>query len=125
MMALSHSKIYYFGIAVSQGAIVMRAFRVLFTVLAVTFVVCSVMKPEPVEARCRWFKGTHNGTDFFYSDGAAGTAEWKVKSMITQWTAAKGIKRYKIRMSKTRCGDWFVKYALPHKHCVAKGRVCY
>ncbi len=103
----------------------MRAIRVGFLLLAGSISVGSVMMPEPAEAKCRWFKYTHNGTDFFYSDGAAGTAEWKVKSAITQWTAAKGIKRYKIRMSKTKCGDWFIKYALPHKHCIAKGRVCY
>lgn len=103
----------------------MRAFRVAYLLFACAFFVVLVMMPEPAEARCRWFKATHNGTDFFYSDGAAGTAEFKVKSMIGSWTAAKGIKRYKIRMSKTKCGDWFIKYALPHKHCISKGRVCY
>lgn len=102
-----------------------RAFRVRFLFLAGLIALVPVMTPDPAEARCRWFKQTHNGTDFFYSDGAAGTAEWKVKSAITQWTAAKGIKRFKIRMSKTKCGPWFIKYALPHKHCIAKGRVCY
>jgi len=103
----------------------MRAVRVVFLILTIAFVVGSVMTPEPAEARCRWFKATHNGTDFFYADGAAGTAEWKAKSMITQWTAAKGIKRYRIRLSTTKCGDWFMKYGLPHKHCIAKARVCY
>ncbi len=103
----------------------MRGFRVAFLILAVAFVIGSVMTPVPAEARCRWFKATHNGTDFFYADGAAGTAEWKVKDMIERWTAAKGIKRYRIRKSKTRCGDWFMKYGLPHKHCIAKARACY
>jgi len=80
---------------------------------------------KPAEAGCRWFKATHNGTDFFYSDGAAGTAEFKVKSMIDSWTAQRGIRRKKIYMAKTKCGDWFIKYALPHKHCIAKAKVCY
>jgi hypothetical protein len=84
-----------------------------------------MMTPEPAEARCRWFKATHNGTDFFYSDGAAGTAEWKLMDSISQWKTARRLKRVKVQKSKTTCGDWFIKYALPHKHCIAKARVCY
>ena len=103
----------------------MRTLRFVFLFLAVGFTVAATMTSQPAEARCRWFKATHNGTDFFYSDGAAGTAEFKVKSMIESWTAARGIKRKKIRLAKTKCGDWFVKYMLPHKHCIAKARVCY
>ena len=84
-----------------------------------------MMTPAPAEAKCRWFKATHNGTDLFYADGAAGTAEFKLMSSIDLWKSARRIKRVRIRKSKTRCGDWFIKYALPHKHCVAKARVCF
>ncbi|MDA7947038.1 MAG: hypothetical protein MPJ78_06135 [Hyphomicrobiaceae bacterium] len=79
----------------------------------------------PAEAGCKWFKATHNGTDFFYSDGAAGTAEYKLNGYISQWKAAKGIRRAKVYRAKTKCGDWFIKYMLPHKHCIAKAKVCY
>ncbi|MEM8743896.1 MAG: hypothetical protein AAGF14_04595 [Pseudomonadota bacterium] len=85
----------------------------------------STIGVSPADAACRWFKATHNGTDFFYADGAAGTAEWKLNSYITQWKAAKGIRRTKIYRSKTTCGKWFIKYALPHKHCIARAKVCY
>ena len=103
----------------------MRRVRGLSAVPAMGFMAAAMVVPEPAEAACRWFKATHNGTDFFYSDGAAGTAEFKVKSMIDSWTAQRGIKRKKIYMAKTKCGDWFIKYMLPHKHCIAKAKVCY
>ncbi len=80
---------------------------------------------EPAEAACRWFKATHNGTDFFYADGAAGTAEYKLNGYIKNWKASRGIRRAKVYRSKTRCGDWFIKYMLPHKHCIARAKVCY
>ena len=104
---------------------VMRALRSLFVFIAVGLAAGVMIAPDPAEAGCRWFKASHNGTDFFYSDGAAGTAEWKLMDSISQWKAARHIKRVSIRKSKTRCGDWFIKYALPHKKCVAKARVCY
>lgn len=103
----------------------MRLFRTLFLFLAVTLTGAFALPGNKAQAACRWFKATHNGTDFFYADGAAGTAEFKVKSMIESWTASKGIRRKKIYMTKTKCGDWFVKYMLPHKHCVAKAKVCF
>ncbi len=103
----------------------MRAVRHAFIFMAIGFTAGVMMTPEPAEARCRWFKATHNGTDMFYSDGAAGTAEWKLMDSISQWKTARHLRRVRIRKSKTKCGDWFIKYALPHKHCVAKARVCY
>lgn len=103
----------------------MPALRIVFLTLAFSVAAGTVMTPDPAEARCRWFKATHNGTDMFYDDGAAGTAEWKLMSSIDQWKASKGIKRVRVRKAKTSCGDWFIKYMLPHKHCVAKARVCY
>ena len=39
---------------------------------------------------------THNGTDFFYSDGAAGTAEYKVRLSVKEWQKKTGVKKVKI-----------------------------
>lgn len=103
----------------------MRALCGTFFLVAVGFGIGLTTVSGPAEAGCRWFKATHNGTDFFYDDGAAGTAEHKLNGYIYEWTKVKGIKRVKVYKSKTRCGDWFVKYALPHKHCIAKAKVCY
>jgi len=79
----------------------------------------------PVQAKCVNVTHTHNGTDFFYSDGAEGTAAYKVRLSVEDWQKKTGVKKVKIGKIKTTCGDWFIKYGLPHKHCVAKARVCY
>ncbi len=62
---------------------------------------------------------------FFYSDGAEGTAAYKVCLSVEEWQKKTGVKKVKIGKIKTTCGDWFMKYGLPHKHCVAKARVCF
>ena len=103
----------------------MRILRGVFLALVVGIVALATMGSTPTEAACRWFKATHNGTDFFYADGAAGTAEHKLNSYINHWKASKGIRRTKIYRTKTKCGDWFIKYMLPHKHCIARAKVCY
>ena len=103
----------------------MRVIRGICITLAAGIAGVTLLNANPAEAGCRWFKASHNGTDFFYSDGAAGTAEFKVKSMIDSWTAQRGIQRKKVYLAKTTCGDWFIKYALPHKQCVAKAKVCF
>lgn len=103
----------------------MRTRHYLFLVLCAGLAAGTFMTPQPAEAACRWFKATHNGTDFFYADGAAGTAEFKLNSTIDQWKASRRIRRAKVYRTKTKCGQWFVKYMLPHKHCIAKAKVCY
>jgi hypothetical protein len=77
------------------------------------------------DARCRTVTQTHNGTDFFYSDGAAGTAIHKINIAVDEFKQKTGIKKVRISNVRTSCGDWFMKYGLPHKHCVAKATVCY
>lgn len=79
----------------------------------------------PVQAKCVTVTQTHNGADFFYSDGAAGTAEYKVQLSVQEWQKKTGVKKIKISKISTKCGDWFIKFGLPHKHCIAKARVCY
>lgn len=83
------------------------------------------MAAATVQAKCVNVIQTHNGTDFFYSDGAEGTAAYKVRLSVEEWQKKTGVKKVKIGKIKTTCGDWFIKYGLPHKHCVAKARVCY
>jgi len=85
----------------------------------------SVAMPEPAHARCVTVTQSHNGTDFFYSDGAEGTAAYKVRLSVEEWQKKTGVKKVRIGKIKTTCGDWFIKYGLPHKTCVAKARVCY
>jgi hypothetical protein len=84
-----------------------------------------VLQSAPVLAKCVNVTQTHNGTDFFYSDGAEGTAAYKVRLSVEEWQKKTGMKKVKIGKIKTTCGDWFIKYGLPHKHCIAKARVCY
>jgi hypothetical protein len=88
-------------------------------------IVSVVLFPEPAQAKCVNVTQTHNGTDFFYSDGAEGTAAYKVRLSVEEWQKKTGVKKVKIGKIKTTCGDWFIKYGLPHKHCIAKARVCY
>lgn len=79
----------------------------------------------PAQARCVNVTQTHNGTDFFYSDGAEGTAAYKVRLSVEEWQKKTGVKKVRVGKIKTTCGDWFMKYGLSHKHCVAKARVCF
>ena len=87
--------------------------------------VASLITPAPALARCVNVTQTHNGTDFFYSDGAEGTAAYKVRLSVEEWQKKTGVKKVRIGKIKTTCGDWFIKYGLPHKQCVAKARVCF
>lgn len=89
------------------------------------FIIFTTVMPEHAAARCKTFQASHNGTDMFYKDGAAGTAKDKLYWQVEQWRKEKGIKRVRYGKVRTKCGDWFMKYMLMHKKCVAKARVCY
>jgi hypothetical protein len=89
------------------------------------FIAFSTLLPEPAEARCKTFEASHNGTDMFYDDGTEGTVKNKLLWYIEQWQKEKGIKRIRIGRIKIKCGDWFMKYLMPHRNCKAKARVCY
>ncbi len=103
----------------------MRVVRNAVMTLSAGALLASVLAAGPAQARCRNVTQTHNGTDFFYSDGAAGTAAYKVRIAVEAWQKKTGIKKVRIGKIQTSCGNWFVKYGLPHKRCVAKARVCY
>lgn len=102
----------------------MRAFRLAVSASLILAGLVFVMKSEPAQAACRNFEASHNGTDLFHPTGAVGAAANKLMAQVDSWQQEKGYK--KIRMSKvrTRCGKWFIKYLLPHRHCVARARAC-
>ncbi len=81
--------------------------------------------PAPAHGRCKMFEASHNGTDMFYETGTEGTVQYKLLSYVEQWQKENGIKRVRIGKLTIKCGDWFIKYLLPHKNCKAKAQVCY
>ena len=103
----------------------MRTVHISKSVLAAIIFGAVVMNVSPAAARCVTVTQTHNGTDFFYSDGAAGTAAFKVRLSVEEWQKKTGVKKVRVGKIETSCGDWFIKYALPHKTCLAKALVCY
>lgn len=100
--------------------------RFLFaTVLAASAAMIGVTNlSAPAEAKCRNFQASHNGTDMFHPTGAEGAAINKLMTQVEAWQEANGIKKIRMTKVRTKCGDWFTKYMLPHKHCVAKARAC-
>ena len=83
-----------------------------------------VTAPDGAEARCATFKGSHNGTDMFHPEGAIGPAKAKLFASIEAWKRQRGIKRVRIGRVRTKCGEWYIKYLLPHHTCVATARAC-
>lgn len=75
--------------------------------------------------RCKTFEASHNGTDMFYDDGTEGTVKNKLLWYVEQWQKENNIKRVRIGRVRIKCGDWFVKYMLPHRNCKARANVCY
>lgn len=78
----------------------------------------------PATAACKTFKGTHNGTDWFHETGAVGAAINKMLTQVEQWKRERGLKKVRMGTVRTKCGPWFTKYFLPHRHCVAQVRAC-
>lgn len=84
----------------------------------------AVTHPQPAAAKCRNFQASHNGTDMFHPTGAEGAAVNKLMRQVEDWQRSHGINKIRMTKVRTHCGDWFMKYGLPHKHCVAKARAC-
>lgn len=105
----------------------MRFVRDVTSCFAAGVMMAVVLQPGPAAAVCKTWTTTHNGTDLFYPSegGAAGTAANKLLWQAENFKREKGLKRIRVGKIRTRCGEWFTKYLLPHKHCVAKARVCY
>lgn len=95
--------------------------------LLIATVVLSIAWSAPGEARCRVWQATHNGSGLFYprSGGSAGTAIDKLHWQVDQWRKRAGLEGVNIGKAATWCYKSRMKYLLPHRHCVARARVCY
>ena len=103
----------------------MRKGLIAFVAPLVLFAALLVISPQSAEAhRCHIFKASHNGTDAFHPDGAAGTAKDKLLYAVDAWKQKYRLKRVRIGKIRTKCGEWYIKYFLPHHTCSAKARVC-
>lgn len=95
--------------------------------MAGSIVVIGVIALAPVtaQAACKTMEASHNGTDMFHETGAVGAAINKLLGKVERLKAEKAPRRVRMGRVQTKCGPWFTKYLLPHRHCVAKARVCY
>lgn len=103
----------------------MRALYGLIVLLAMGFAAGVMLTPAQAHGRCKVFEASHNGTDLFYDTGTEGTVKNKLLWYVEQWQKESGVKRVRIGKLNIKCGDWFVKYLLPHRNCKARARVCY
>jgi len=103
----------------------MRKTLILSAAFCAGLIAFTALLPGQAQARCKTFTASHNGTDMFYDTGTEGTVKNKLYGYIEQWRVEKGIKRVRMGRVKMKCGDWFVKYLLPHRNCKAKALVCY
>lgn len=103
----------------------MRCISVFQSVFAAAFLAFCLFSTDPAQARCKTFEASHNGTDMFYDDGTEGTVKNKLLWYVEQWQKENNVKRVRIGKVRIKCGDWFVKYFLPHRNCTAKANVCY
>lgn len=85
-----------------------------------------VVMPDTAEARrCNTVTTSHNGTELFNGPGgAAFMATNKLMRHAEQLRIARKARTVRVGKVKTWCGDWFMKYMLPHKHCKARALVC-
>jgi hypothetical protein len=70
-------------------------------------------------------EASHNGTDMFHESGAAGAAVNKLLVKVEQLKIEKSPELVRLGQVRTKCGPWFEKYLLQHRHCVAKAQVCH
>ena len=102
----------------------MRAVRVaLCAVIASVFLVMTL--PDKAHAACKTMVGSHNGTNMFHETGALGAAINDLLVKVDHLKIEKNLKKVRMGRVRTKCGPWFEKYLLPHRHCEAKARVCY
>lgn len=91
-------------------------------VIAIGFIFMAT--PDRAGAACRIMKASHNGTDLFHETGAVGAAINKLLAKVDQLKIKKAPRKVRMGRVRTKCGPWFQKYLLPHRHCVARARVC-
>lgn len=104
----------------------MRVNRSWLTVPIFTVGLVSGVLTQSNEAHavCRNFEASHNGTDMFHPTGAEGAAINKLMGKVDSWQRQNNLKSIRMTRVRTKCGPWFTKYLLPHRHCVAKARAC-
>lgn len=102
----------------------MRAVYVaLCVVITGSFLVMA--QPDKAHAACKTMVGSHNGTNMFHETGALGAAINDLLVKVDQLKIKVAPKKVRMGQVRTKCGPWFEKYLLPHRHCEAKARVCY
>jgi len=102
----------------------MRAVCVaLCVVIASVFLVMTL--PDKAHAACKTMVGSHNGTNMFHETGALGAAINDLLVKVDHLKIEKNLKKVRMGRVRTKCGPWFEKYLLPHRHCEAKASVCY
>ncbi len=102
----------------------MRRVQVALSIFfAIGFVFMST--PAKVEAACKTMQASHNGTDMFHETGAEGAAINQLLAKVDQLKIEKAPRKVRMGRVRAKCGPWFQKYLLPHRHCVAKARVCF
>ena len=96
-----------------------------FVFFVTGFVMVAPESAESSHSRCKTFRASHNGTDMLNPNGGAvETAKNKLLRSIEFWRQEKRIKRVRIGKIKTKCGEWYIMYLLPHHTCTARARVC-
>ena len=80
---------------------------------------------SPASAVCKTMQASYNGTDMFHETGAEGAATNRLLIQIDAFRRQKAPRKVRMGRVSVKCGQWFMKYLLPHKHCVARARVCY
>ena len=102
----------------------MRSSHVALCVIIASGVV-ALMTPAPAHAVCRTVEASHNGTDMFHESGAQGAAVNKLLVKVELLKNEEAPRLVRLGQVRTKCGPWFQKYMLQHRHCVAKAQVCY
>ncbi len=80
---------------------------------------------SPAMAVCKTMQASYNGTDMFHETGAEGAATNRLLIQIDALRRQQAPKTVRMGRVSVKCGPWFMKFLLPHKHCVATARVCY
>lgn len=104
----------------------MRRLRFVLLVPVLSVFLSALTPPQAAYARCKTVTTSHNGTELFNGPGgAAFVATNKLMAYADDLKRTRRAKRVRVGKVKTWCGDWFMKYLLPHKNCKARAQVCY
>jgi hypothetical protein len=104
----------------------MRAAATAFGIFALVLTAGIVTVPDSAHARrCKTITTSHNGTEIFNGPGGAAiVATSKLMAYAEELRIAHKARRVRVGKVRTWCGDWFMKYLLPHRNCKARATVC-